>query len=455
MSRFRKIIWNEGMLLSPQHFQQWDNYYEGLLGARIHSLVPYEWGVLDLDISSNAVRNKKIELVRCRAVMPDGLIVDVPHSDAAPAQRSVEDHFATASDYLDVYLAIPEKIAGAANYQMNGDSTDPRLRYRQQSEEVTDEITGSNAQPVSFARNNLRLLFGDESHDGYSTIKIAKLARDEGQIIVSERYIPPLLNIAASPWLTNMLRELIEILITKSSSLGEKRRQRGASLADFTTSEVATFWLLHTVNSSIPLFSHLDRTRSAEPVRPVHPERLYVAMAELAGKLMTFVIGRHPKDIVPYEHTKLYETFSALWEQLRYFLETVIPARCVQIPLHKERESLYTGRTDDKQLLEEAEFYLAVAAHVPEAQLIRRVPNLVKIASLDDIDVIIGSAMPGLSLTHAMTPPAPIPLHKGFHYFALDRQNVHWERIRALKALAVYVPEELPEETVELYAVKP
>ena len=65
-----------------------------------------------------------------------------------------------------------------------------------------------------------------------------------------------------------MLQQIVEILITKSGSLGEQRRSRNASLADFTTSEVAVFWLLHTINSSIPEMSHYFRS----PL--VHPERL-------------------------------------------------------------------------------------------------------------------------------------------------------------------------------------
>jgi type VI secretion system protein ImpJ len=450
MSRFRKIIWNEGMLLSPQHFQQWDNYYEGLLNARLGTLVAYEWGVLDLQISRESVRNGKLELERCRAVLPDGLMINVPQTDAAPAPRAIADHFAFDAEGLDVYLAIPAKRAGAANYQMNGGAPDPRFRYWQEAERVPDEITGRGEQQIAFARNNLRLLFGDESRDGYSTIKIAELARaTTGHIVLSDHYVPPLLNVAASLWLMDLLHELVEILVTKSSSLGEQRRRRGTALAAFTTSEVATFWLLHTVNAAIPVLTHLFRTHL------VHPERLYVEMAALAGKLMTFVPDRHPKDIVRYEHTQLYETFSRLGAELRFLLETVIPTRCVQIPLEKDRESLYVGRVEDKQLLDDAEFYLGVSAQIPEVQLIERVPRVVKMASRDTIDIIIASAMHGVPLSHASPPPAPIPVRPRFHYFALDRQGVHWERIRGSKSLAVYVPEELLDETVELYAVKP
>src|SRR5258708_39187740 len=143
--------------------------------------------------------------------------------------------------------------------------------------------------------------------DGYSSIKIAQLERiATGQLSLSETYIPPALKINASLWLVNMLRQLLDMLVAKSSVLSEQRRQRRASLMDFTTSEVALFWLLHTANSAIPKFAHLFRTEI------VHPERLYFEMAELAGALMTFPADMHPKNIVSYAHENLYYTFNNL-----------------------------------------------------------------------------------------------------------------------------------------------
>jgi type VI secretion system protein ImpJ len=109
----------------------------------------------------------------------------------------------------------------------------------------------------------------------------------------------------------------------------------------------------------------------------------------------------------------------------------------------------------DDRLLKEAGFFLGVRADTPEGQLIERVPRVIKVASRDTIDVVIGSALPGVTLKHASPPPAPIPTRPKFHYFALDTSGMFWERIAGSKALAVYVPEEIKNETVELYAVKP
>jgi type VI secretion system protein ImpJ len=450
MSKYRKIVWNEGMLLTPHHFQQWDNYYEELLNSRIQSAMQYEYGVLDLQINNEAVANGNFQISNCRAVLTDGLMVNVPDAEAVPDLRPVGNHFPAEAQKLGVHLAIPAKKNGEANYQANGAKASSNLRYLQEGVMVKDETTGTNEQPLAYAKSNFRIIFDDELRDGFTSIKIAELERTPtGQLKISEEYIPPILKVSASVWLSNLLRQLVEILITKSGSLGEQRRQSKASLADFTTSEVAVFWLLHTINASIPTMAHFFRS----PV--LHPERLYLEMAGLVGKLMTFSVDSHPKDIIKYDHDDLYLTFFTLSAQLKDLLETVIPSRCVPIPLEKTRDTLYVGRVEDERLLKEAAFYLAVRSQMPESKLIEGVPRVVKIASRDAIDQVIGAALPGVVLTYSNPPPAPIPTRVGFKYFMLDTIGPYWNGIKGSKVLAVHVPDEIPDEKLEMYAVKP
>lgn len=450
MSKYRKIVWNEGMLLTPQHFQQWDNYHEELLQSRIRSVAPYEYGVIDLQINREAIGNSNFQVMACRAVMPDGLMINVPDAEGAPELRPAAEHFKAEAEKLAVFLAIPAKKMGEANFQSNGAPASQNLRYLQEGAMVKDETSGTNEQPLAYAKSNLRIVFDDEVLDGFSKIKIAELTRTTtGQLQISDEYIPPILNVTASTWLANMLQQLVEILITKSGSLGEQRRQRQAGLADFTTSDAGVFWLLHTINSSVPTMSHFFRS----PM--VHPERLYIEMATLAGKLMTFSTDHHPKDIVKYDHDDLYFTFYTLSAQLRLLLETVIPSRCVAIPLEKVRDALYVGRVEDERLLKDAGFFLAVRSQISEAKLIEGVPRVVKIASRDVIDTVIGSAIDAVSLSYSNPPPAPIPARIGFKYFQLDTNSKYWEGIKGSKVLAVYVPDEIPGEKLEMYAVKP
>ena len=224
------------MLLTPHHFQQWDNYYEELLNSRVRSMMPFEYGVLDLQINREAIANGNFQITNCRAVLPDGLMVNVPDAEAVPDLRPVGDHFHPEQEKLGVHLAIPAKKIGEANFQANGAKANINLRFLQEGALVKDETSGTNEQPLAFAKSNLRIIFDDELRDGFTSIKIAELERTPtGQLKISEEYIPPILKVSASTWLVNMLRQLVEILITKSGSLGEQRRQRNASLADFTT----------------------------------------------------------------------------------------------------------------------------------------------------------------------------------------------------------------------------
>ena len=450
MSKYRKIVWNEGMLLTPHHFQQQDNYHEELLSSRIRSVMQHEYGVIELRVNHEAIANGSFQVTNIRAVMPDGLLVNVPDAQAVPDLRPVGNHFGVEAERLGVHLAVPARKMGEANFQASGAAANGNLRYLQEGSKVKDETSGTNEQPIAYAKSNLRIIFDDELRDGFTSIKIAELERTPtGQLKMSDAYIPPILQISASAWLANMLRQLVEILITKSGSLGEQRRSTNASLADFTTSETAVFWLLNTINASIPTMTHYFHS----PM--LHPEKLYLEMAALVGRLMTFSLQDHPKDIVKYDHDDLYFTFYSLSTQLKDLLETVIPSRCVPIPLEKTRDTLYVGRIDDERLLKEAEFYLAVRAQMPEAKLMEGVPRVVKIASRDVIDSVIGSALPGVVLTLASPPPAPIPTRVGFKYFKLDTIGPYWNGINGSKVVSVYVPNDIPDEKLEMYAVKP
>ena len=57
MPVFSKILWSEGMFLSPHHFQQWEEYQEQILQYRLKSLVSFSWGLTELEINREGLAN--------------------------------------------------------------------------------------------------------------------------------------------------------------------------------------------------------------------------------------------------------------------------------------------------------------------------------------------------------------------------------------------------------------
>jgi type VI secretion system protein ImpJ len=265
---------------------------------------------------------------------------------------------------------------------------------------------------------------------------------------MSESYVPPCLYVSASPVLTTLLRRSVEMLAAKSTELSGQRRQRAQGLVEFTMSEAANFWLLHTANTFVPVLSHFLNNPNA------HPEDLYLAMVQLAGSLYTFAAEGHPRDIPMYKHDDLGATFRGLEEQLGRLLETVIPTRCTPIPLERTRDTLFTGSIADERLLEAAQFYMAMSSGVPEEKVIREVPLKAKLSSRDRVDALIAQALRGLILRHLPTPPAEIPVQPGRVYFQVDKGGDHWEAIKTARNLSIYVPPEFTDLKIELMAVK-
>jgi type VI secretion system protein ImpJ len=445
MSRAKNVVWSEGLFLTPHLFQQADRYRENLLHFRLKALAPFFWGLSELEIDREGLINGFFSLYRCSGVMPDGLPVEIPSEDNAPETRSVKTFFAPSAETLDVYLAIQAAQPDSTNVRLENGTSGRAVRYQMEMARVSDDTVEGNESEIPMASKNLQILFGGESLDGKIWIKIAELGRTAtGEISLREAYVPPAISMTASTTLMAILHRILEMLSAKGSALSQQRRH----IAEFGASDVANFWLLHTVNSYVPLLSHCYLT----PNR--HPELLYLALAQLVGELSTFSLQADPRDVPRYDHENLYKTFDELEQKIRFLLETIIPSKYVIIPLIKTPELWYVGQIHDDRLLKDAQFYLAANAQVESNRLIQRIPAQSKISSPDEVGAIIGRAVPGVVLAHEPIPPSAIPVKPGYKYFHLHSQGRWWETICKSRSLALYLPDEFPDLKVELVAIR-
>jgi len=444
----QKVLWSEGMFLTPHHFQQADRYYENLISRRLSAVRALGWGVCRLQINSDALANGEVVLSKCAAILPDGLAVDTPDLDPLPPARPVEGAFDAKRNALGVYLASPLARAGALAFSAEGAADGRPTRYHRRSLSAADENSGGSEREVVLAAKTLRILFEGEPLDDYVTLKIAELQRSaSGKYQLNDAYVPPCLFLSSSTPLAAYLRRILEMLSAKSSELASQRRQRSAGLVEFTMSEAANFWFLHTVNATIPVLMHLHNHSD------VHPEDVFLVLARLAGELFTFSGEGHPKDLPQYAHDAVGPSFAAMEKRISDLMGTIIPTKCAPIPLEKTRESLFTGKLRDDRLLE-GQFYLAVMAEVPEDKIIREVPLKAKVAASDRVDQLIAAALRGLVLRHLPTPPSEIPVQPGRQYFLVDKTGDHWEAVKKSRTISFYIPPEFKNLKLELMGVK-
>ena len=448
MKQLQPVIWTKGTLLGPQHLQTQDRFIESSLKFRVQSLISNPWGFRTLQVNQEALAGGEFALSEASGIFPDGLLFDFPASEPPPPSIPLKDAFAPDQDWMDIYLAIPNYRRGGLNVSAAGQKAD--TRYWADVIAVRDENSGRAEKPVQVARKNYRLLTMNDPRQECSAMGAARVRRSEtGALQLDPRYVPPLLDFSASEYLNTVARRLVEILAAKSSILAGVRRQKNLSLADFGTSDIAQFWLLHTVNSHFPEFRHLFETRHG------HPERLYEAMLSLAGCLTTFSPKIHPRDLPVYRHDNLSECFGALDEIVRTLLETVVPSNFVSLPLKPVQPSIYAAALADDRYFSGTRLYLAISAEMNQADLISKAPYLLKVCSANHIEHLVRQALPGAALTHTPKPPAAIPVKLNCQYFSIQQSGVAWEAVVRARNMAVYVPGDFPSPQLELIILLP
>lgn len=450
MPQSHKILWSEGLFLTQHHFQQFDAWHESDRDFQRRATIPFAWGASHLVIDTEAVANRHFAVTEFEGIFPDGTSVRAPAIDDPPPSRSFDEFFKATAKVLSVYVGLPRLRPGSPGTRMEDEDTRTPTRFQRAFTTVPDENTGENEREVPYAQKRLVVLFSGEELEGYDTLKVAEIDRNpEGVAQLRLSYIPPILAVAASSYLTGQLRGILETASAKSESLAEQVRQRTPDLTEFSTTDLPNFLKLHTINAYIPGLAH----RHSYP--RIHPVHLFEHLAQFAGHLCSFKVGAHPRDLPGYRHDDLESSFVPLIATLRELLEAVVEAHFVKVPMQRVSESQFDGIIADVGLCDSADFYLGVQASVSESQLASEFPKHAKVISPDKMPRLVGGNLPGANLIFVQLPPASIPRRAGMVYFKIDQRGDRWEFIRKAGQIAVYAPpDEFPDWSVECVAVE-
>ena len=446
MKLFSKVVWSEGMYLAPQHFQAQNRYFEDSVHFAMASLWSAAYGFTSYQMDAEAIRNGTVAMLNARGIFQDGLPFDMPECDALPAPRTIGRLFAPATESVTVYLGVPFHAPDGPNCTLETDLPQTDTRFIGLKQSLPDDNTGRDEKMVYLGRKNIRLVFETEQCDGLLKLPTARIVRDmSGHYAFDPAFIPPCVKLVASDTLTGLLRRLVEILEEKSSSVAQsQQRIAGKFQAGMSAGQVAQFWLLHAINSSLTPLRHALRTKHG------HPEDVYREMLRLGGALCTFALDSHPRSLPAYDHDHLDQCFEALDDHIRRHLEIVAPSQAVLIPLVRGEHYFYNGMVKDERCLARSRWILGIQSSTGEAELISKTPQLVKVCSAKFVPELVKRALPGLALTHLSVPPTAISARVDMQYFAISKAGPCWEHIAQSKHVGVYVPGELPNPEMEL-----
>lgn len=427
---YDRVIWREGMLISPQHLQQQELFQEQTLHERLAAATPLSWGAQAVEFDAGALKSGRLELTRFEAVMPDG--TDLRGKPAAPS-RTIGDHFPTTAKQLEVHVGIPVLREGVPNFHEQ--DSEWRGRYLASARSVGDIVMSKNVRNIDVGAPAPVLLFGEEKNEDHVKLKVAEIVRDEdGSFTLSDSYIPPVLYIGASPVIMAGLREIMSLSVVKQRALTATRRQRDASSIEFAAADVTKYLLLNAINSGVPLLKHTSEEPKSSPLGA------YLMLLSYAGGLSSFTGEIDPSSFPRFAFLDLRSCFLPMFQHIKTMLGAAVKDTSIKIPLEAREDGMWIGRLNEQRMVDCKDWVLAVESDSAEQQVANKLPQLSKMSSWKAISAIVKSATPGVPLLPTHRPPPEIAIRPGQVYFMIKKDDSYWRDVLAERTIAIYVP---------------
>lgn len=440
-----RVIWSEGLFLRPHHFQQLERYFESLIDSRLRAAGSFQYGFLKLQIDTALLLQGKVHIAAGSGLFPDGTPFELPSDTCLITPFDVPEGTRDQTLFLSAVLRRTGAKAIAFDAR---DHAARRTRYVAADAKVADNVVGFD-DDADLKVGALNLAVGTQDFlDGMmSSLPFARVAerRADGSVVLDNKFVPPLLDVAACPRTQSWLDELHGLVRQRADALAARIGGTGTR----GVAESQDFLLLLACNRYDPLLSQLRKTS------PLHPAVLFNEMLKLAGEVSSYSReSRRPPEFPAYNHTALAESIEPVFEEIRRAMVAILDQTAVQIPLRDLGKGLFGADVPDPRLVTNGFFVLAATSQLPADRLRAGFPTQVKIGPPEKIRDLVMLNLPGIKIESLQYPPRQIPFHANYLYFQLEATNPLWKPIEVSRALALYVAGDPPGLEMQMWAIR-
>ncbi|CRM72953.1 type VI secretion system baseplate subunit TssK [Pseudomonas sp. 8 R 14] len=437
-----KVVWQEGMLLRPQHLQHNDRYYHQQLN-RTRLLGIDGWGFLTLDVDVQYLNLGKVVVNQASGVFPDGSLFELS-SVMEPLVLQVPAHTSGQA----IYLALPLAIGNQVEVRQQ-EHSDVLARYVSCEAEITDSNAGFDSLcRINCARPDLRLLLGAQTSDTLQVkLQVARVldSTREGGVRLDADFVPAFIHVQGSGYVASCIKEVLSLLGTRGDAIAARIRGGGGSEG----AQVGDFLMLQLINRTELVLRHfLSQSQ-------VRPEVLYRQLLSILGELSTFATDNKRAQLeTRYQHGEQGASFRGLMEGIRTVLSLVLEQHATELPLEPRQYGVLVCPVSDLKLLGSATFILAATAQCDSEELRHRLPAHLKIGSVERIRELVNLHLAGIKVKPLPVAPRQIPFHAGKTYFMLELSARDITQLEQSGGFAFHASGEFAELKLNFWAIR-
>lgn len=440
-----KVVWSQGLFLTPEHFQQQDQYHEDQLKRVVGSLVRHSYGIKKLTLNKDYLLHGKVGLKQAEGILSDGSYFNIPETTSVPALLDLSD-IENVNDKR-IMLALSENVISKKLIaQEIGGETDKR--YKKELKKVTSINQGEDDEAaIEIAEDNYKLIVEGKSQEGFVCLPIARIKekKQDGSIELDELFVPVILDIKASDVLFSRIENLKSLLMHRR----EKIAAKVMGIDNNSTSSIHNYLILQVLNKYIAqIHQQLDQSCSM-------PYELYQTLVGLEAELATFYgHQRQPQQQLGYAQNRIDECFLKVESCIKQYLSHVLDESAHEIGLEEKGYGIRVAHIDQIELFNQASFVIAAKADMATRELKAQLPQQIKIGSLSNIRQLVNAQLPGINLAEMAVAPREVPVKKDYSYFNIDSRSPLWAENSRSRSIAFHVSGDFPGLELELWAIK-
>jgi type VI secretion system protein ImpJ len=324
------IQWHEGLLLTPQHFQQLALRQESLLQYNAAMVAPFYWGIRYLQIEETKLFGGEVQIKQVEAVMPDGLVVS--HLEGTDLRVDLKTVQEIKHKPVKIHLAV---AARKSDYASKGN----HARYNSyEGEPVVDVTTGEGKVRIPRLVPRLELIAGETPPAKYTSFPLMEVEyKNDG--FKQTDFIPPLLIVTskqqagAQPQLGSWCWTIARMVRGKAQELAGQAESQ--SQGTMTRLDLETKSWIRSLAASLP---HLEAILDTEVS---HPYPIFLALCSMAGHLAAMGPKLVP-DAPFYNHNDLRSSFEPVIRYIEQAIREGLTSSYQSYPFtYQEREGVY------------------------------------------------------------------------------------------------------------------
>src|SRR6476620_11472204 len=127
-----KPLWHEGVILTPQHFQQQEQWLNVAHRQFASLAIAEPWGIVDVELEEESLAAGRLTLSRLKLRLPDGTLIDSSAIDVLPRPRDLSRDLQPEVQSVTVFAALPLLNADGSNCRFDDETLSrPRRSFRE------------------------------------------------------------------------------------------------------------------------------------------------------------------------------------------------------------------------------------------------------------------------------------------------------------------------------------